>query len=168
MTVVREVTASRDYPEIGVKRREKYFRWSLMVNGKWKTFKQKEYPSPEQLTTSDFQLRWLQILKRIEEFDGPPIDDLGDIILEVEDLGRHAKQKFDNMPDGPKVAKNGILLEKRVDACKELASFLEKAKDVFDDFEDRACIMERFQEKRERASLLHEIRALSRDIKTML
>lgn len=161
MTKVKTVTASRDYPEAGIKRLDKCYVWSLFIDGRWKTFRQKEKPEPEQLTTSGFMLQWMKLFRRMAEFEGPPFDDLGDIIIGFEKLEREAKRKYGNLPEGLKVARNGIILEKRVDACRLVIGKLEETKNALDDFYDRKPFMRRSDRKLERYRIYAKIREIS-------
>lgn len=131
---VHTQVARKDYPEIGVKAGETYYKWGqrIMMGGRWRgvTRKSKTYPKRQQLTQSEFLAAAWDLEDAIGEATEP--GDLESIISDIESLGQEQEDKLQNMPEGLQAGPTGELLQERIDGCAEWASALESAKDAWE------------------------------------
>lgn len=129
MARVRSQKAAKDYPEIGVKKGDTYYKWSRKIpsGGGWigRTFKSATFPKRSQLTSSAFLGQVYDLEDAISAAEGP--DDLESIASDIRQLGDEQTEKFDNMPEGLQQGSTGDLLTERAQQCEEWADAVEEA-----------------------------------------
>ncbi len=130
MPRVHSQTARKDYPDVGVKKGDVYFRWSLRPGGpgaRGTLYRSATYPKPWQLTSSPFLQTQYQIEHRLSELtEETGTDDTRDeIVGEIRELGDTAQESLDKMPESLQAGPTGEMLQERVDNCESWASELE-------------------------------------------
>lgn len=120
--------AAKDYPEIGVKKGETYYKWTFKNRvGRGTEMKSKTRPKPSQLTRSPYLSQALAIQERIESLEASSDlpSEVEDIISDLRSLADEAQGSFDNMPEGLQQGDTGQLLETRVSNTNDFADELE-------------------------------------------
>jgi hypothetical protein len=141
MPKVFEVRANKDYPDEGIKKGERYFKWSIKLQRGGITMKSKTRPRPSQLTRSAFRQPLLQAQEAFEDAlnAAETCSDLesarDDFKSELENLRDEQQEKFDNMPEGLQQGDTGQLIEGRVSSLEDMISELEGV-DIPDDIEE--------------------------------
>lgn len=129
MPRVKQQTAAKDYPDQGIVKGEKYYKWSFRYGG---TYKSKTYPKPSQLT----QGKASQVYGALESIHGLCGSDgtLEDIVAaldegagEVREVGGEYEEADEAMG-----GHQGTNYE-RSEACEELASAMEDLAGNFSD-----------------------------------
>lgn len=128
MPRVHHIKARKDYPDIGVKKGEMYYKWKIKtgpVSGV--TRRSKEAPKPSQLTASEYASTTAEFCER--DFSFEDSDDaeaqITELAEEIRAFGEEQQSKKDNMPEGLQEGDTGQLLEARAEACENVASELE-------------------------------------------
>jgi len=119
--------AAKDYPSLGIKKGENYFRWKVRTRAAGGVeYKSKTYPRPSQLNfgftgkIGDIELD----MGKCES-----IEDLRGYAEQIRELGEECGESFDNMPEGLQQGDTGQLLEERRDGCEGWADEVESACD---------------------------------------
>lgn len=115
--------ARKDYPAIGVKKGEPYYRWSIKLQRGGLVRMSKTPPKPSQLTVSEFYST-LYALQEQNEFnkaqDFSELQSMRDeVVGELEQLRDEQQGKLDNMPEGLQQGSTGELLQERYDALDQ-------------------------------------------------
>lgn len=129
MAKARLVKARKDYPQFGIEKGDEHWVWELKTGPRSsRTYRQKDKPLPEQLTTSEYLQQWYPLNREIADFDGSA-DELQEIIDRLAQLRDETQEKLDAMPDGLRDSSpTGELLQERVEECESLHSDLESHK----------------------------------------
>lgn len=137
MPRVHSQTARKDYPEIGVKKGEVYYKWTFKNrHGRGTEVKSKTYPKPSQLTRSEFLSQAYALQERIEALEANDTlpSEVEDIVSDLRSLADEQDEKFNNMPEGLQQGDTGQMLEQRRDSTNEFADELEGLS--LDEFEE--------------------------------
>lgn len=154
MPRVHQLTANKDYPDKGIKKGDKYYKWTTRPGGRGKgiVHRQLTYPRPQQLTSSDFLIQMYDLQDRINDVDVTSLEDERDNIAEdIRALGDEQQNKLDNMPEGLQQGSSGEMLQSRVDGCEAWASDVENVdipdrEDYADDDEYAEAMEQALQE----------------------
>lgn len=115
--------AGKDYPEIGVKKGEGYYHWTLY---KRPTQRSKTRPSRSQLTGSSFKAQLYDLIdSTLPGCEGQ--GDLESLAGDVRELASEAQSSFDNMPESLQQGDTGQMLENRVSELEAWADEIESA-----------------------------------------
>ncbi len=130
MPRVSSQKAAKDYPEIGVKKGEQYYKWSFRYGG---THKSKTYPRSSQLTQSKYSTVYaaLEGIQDLFAQDGVTIDD---IVMTAESAAEEIREVASEyeQADEDMGGHQGANSE-RASACEECADELESAAQEFSD-----------------------------------
>jgi hypothetical protein len=139
MPKVHKLKAAKDYPEIGVKKGEHYFKWSLKRQRGGITRKSKTYPKPQQLTENPFYIACYDISDAIDA--ATDIDGLRAVKDDIDALRDETQEKLDNMPEGLQQGSTGELLQERIENLESWGTELESACDEAEnaDADDDDC-----------------------------
>lgn len=110
---------------IFVKKGETYYMWSLMSGSRGVTHYSRTKPKRSQLTNSDFLSQIYDLEDELDFSGAQSSEDLqaarDEVVLALQNLGEEQQGKFDNLPEGFQQAETGQLLERRAEACSEIA-----------------------------------------------
>jgi hypothetical protein len=139
MPKVLTITARKDYPDIGVKKGDTYYKWRIRTQRGGQEFKSKTYPRASQLTNSEYKSAAHQINEGLEDtlHGAEAMEDLrearDEAVSAAESLRDEQQEKLDNMPEQLQSSETGELLQNRIDA---LEAFIEELNNLdLDDFE---------------------------------
>lgn len=131
MARVKYQKAAKDYPEVGIKKGDKYY-YTRIKTGPYSS-RQIRQLTPirrSQMTTSDFLSQFYGLQEQLEDFKGG-IDELADFLNglaeEARNLGEEEQGKYDNMPEGLQGGDTGEMIRERAEAMEAWAESLETA-----------------------------------------
>jgi hypothetical protein len=125
MVKVLERTARKDYPAAGVKKGDKYYKWSFF---RQRPRISKTPPTRSQLTQNE---NLATVYTAYDTFDG----DVDSLITSLEEAKTGEEDKLENMPDGLKEGDVGTQIQERIDAIDEALTALEEIKSDLEDEE---------------------------------
>lgn len=134
MPRVHSQIARKDYPEQGIVKGQKYYKWTTRPGGRGRGILHRSptYPKPQQLTSSDFLRRVYDINDLLAELQSfLPRDDIeaarDEAVNMAEELRDEQQEKLDNMPESLQYSPTGELLQERHDA---LEAFIDELQGV--------------------------------------
>ena len=138
MPRVHTLKARKNYPDIGVKKGETYYKWSTRITiGKSyrsQIHRSKTMPTRSQLTNSEFYGAVYAAFDNPDGFNSP--DDIRSLAEEVRNIGEEQQGKLDNMPEGLQQGATGEMIQERIDACDSSADELESLADEWEQAEE--------------------------------
>lgn len=115
--------ARKDYPAIGVKKGEPYYRWSIKLQRGGLVRMSKTPPKPSQLTVSEFYSTLYALQEQTEFSKAQDFSELqsmrDEVVGELEQLRDEQQGKLDNMPEGLQQGSTGELLQERYDVLEQ-------------------------------------------------
>lgn len=129
MPRVSSQIAAKDYPDQGIKKGEKYYKWSFRYGG---TYKSKTYPRSSQLTQSKYSMVYsaLEELQDMFSADGVTVQDIVDTAQTASETIREVASEYEQA-DEDMGGHQGANSE-RAQACEECADELESAASEYD------------------------------------
>lgn len=130
-------SARKDYPEIGVKKGESYWRWSLNVGGRFVQRMSKTQPRRSQLTNSEFIAAMCDAEDNLQQafakFAQDDEAETCDLLAEIESVKSEVEQarevceeKQTNLEQAfPGGCPNLELMESRIAACNDIEDQLD-------------------------------------------
>jgi hypothetical protein len=127
--------ANKDYPEHGIKKGERYWKWKFRYGGKHMSATP---PKPSQLTQREDH----GAILRAQEINPPEwdaenreeiADSINDMLAELESGKDAAQEKYDNLPENFQQAEQGQNLETLVSECEDCMTELENIRDELQD-----------------------------------
>ena len=132
MPRVKQVTARKDYPNFGIVKGQKHYRWVLKTGPRSsREYRQEKPPRRSQLTTSSF-LSTIYDISDVSIAEVTDPDDVDGIIQEIEDAKNEVENSLDNMPESLKESDTGQMLQTRIDGCDEWSQAIESAKSTWE------------------------------------
>lgn len=130
MPRVRSQIARKDYPDQGISKGDRYYKWCLRPGGRGRgtIYRSLTPPKPWQLTSSPFLQEQYQIEDEIQNLTEEDLteDRIQEIAERVRALGEQAQESLDNMPEGlQESSEAGQMLQERIDNCESWADELE-------------------------------------------
>lgn len=129
MPRVSSQKAAKDYPEIGIKKGETYYKWSFRYGG---THKSGKHPRASQLTQSKYSAVYAA-LEAVEDVCADATSVLQDIVDALSDAANtiHEVAEEYNEADEAMGGNQGVNYE-RAEACEECATELETVESEYD------------------------------------
>lgn len=132
MPRVSSQKAAKDYPEIGIKKGETYYKWSFRYGG---THKSKTYPRASQLTQSKYSAVYAA-LENLQDTCGDQtatIQDIVDACSAAAGEIREVAEEY-NEADEAMGGHQGVNYE-RAESCEQCASELDEVESTFSNVE---------------------------------
>jgi len=129
MPKVYSQKANKDYPSIGVKKGDIYYKWAFRFGGEHKSAK---YPRPSQLTQSKMSGAYAAQEALEDSLAAATcIDDITSAISDacdaIRDVANEYEESLSNMPEGLQQGPTGEEIQEKVDGLYEWADQLESS-----------------------------------------
>jgi hypothetical protein len=135
MPKVKQVTAAKDYPQYGIVKGQKHYRWVLKTGPRSsREYRQLAAPKPQQLTTSEFRIGIYDIQDMISA--ATCADDVEGIAEACRSLAETQREKYDNMPENFQQGDTGQTLESQADTLETAADEFDAIKEEWESAED--------------------------------